>query len=103
MNEAAGATPWVGYVIAAFLALITALLGLVSWFAKGAWEEQRVQNKEFRDSFNTVWDEMKTKVSDIMCKEREAVHFCNLSSLEKDFRRHSHSTLPNDSGLLLKE
>ncbi|MHC1728563.1 MAG: hypothetical protein AB9866_21605 [Syntrophobacteraceae bacterium] len=96
------ATPWVGYVISGFLALIVCLLGTVSWFAKGAWQEQKQTNKAFKESIDKVWGALDQKVSDAICKEREGSQKCMVNGLEQDFRRHTHSTLPDNAGLIVK-
>ena len=87
---------WVGYFVALLLSLIAALLGLVAWFQRQQWTEQKVTNER-------IWTHLGTKVSDATCQERFKVNQCNIGCLETDFRKHSHTQLPDNAKLIIKE
>ena len=94
---------WVGYLVAGLLTAITFLLGLVVWFSRQMWNEQKETNKGFAATFERVWTHLGLKVSEVTCQERFTHTKCNIESLESDFRKHSHTEIPEHSRLFIKE
>jgi hypothetical protein len=98
-----GESAWVGYFVAFLLSLITALLALLAWLSRQVWTEQKETNKGFRETLERIWSHLATKVSDSTCQERFNNTKCNLGDLETDFRKHSHTELPDTARLVIKE
>ena len=94
---------WVGYLVAGLLTMITFLLGLVVWFSRQMWNEQKETNKGFTATFERVWSGLDRKVSEPTCQERLNHTKCNIESLESNFKKHSHTEIPEQSKLFIKE
>jgi hypothetical protein len=95
--------PWMGYFVTFLLSAITLLLGLIVWFSRQMWFEQKETNKGFAATFERIWNHLGLKVSEATCLERFHVHKCNIEALVNDFKRHSHTELPEHSKLFIKE
>ena len=98
-----GEHAWVGYAMTFLLTVITALIALLAWFCRQTWAEQKETNRGFREAIEKLWNGISGRVSIDVCTERCGANRVHIESLELDFRRHSHTALPQDTNIVFKE
>ncbi len=70
--------------------------------AEAQYAELKETTKGFKETFEKIWDHLSTKVSDATCQESFQNTRCNIASLEADFRKHSHTNIPENSKLIIR-
>ncbi|MCE5333766.1 MAG: hypothetical protein LLG06_04170 [Desulfobacteraceae bacterium] len=79
------------HFVSLLLSAITLLLGLILWFTKQMWNDQKSANEGFKETFERIWKHLGEKVSEATCQERSSLYKCNIEALESDFRSHAHT------------